>query len=737
MPFLYQFKWLPQFYKFTNAFSDDAFYWSVYIPLMKEILAEHVHKEVGVAHENKETTYHARIHQNQYEIWMNDTWQPMTLKGVNMGIAKPGYFPGETAITEEEYFQWFTQIGELNANVIRVYTLHPPDFYRALKRYNEQYEQKLYLIHGVWADEEPLEKLLDAFNESIVTNFQGEINKIVDAIHGNTIIEHQPGHASGVYSDDISEYVIGWILGIEWSPFMVEHTNQVHKGLEDFQGNYFETKNAEPFEIWLAQQMETIFAYELETYQSIRPISFTNWPTTDILDHPSDATENEDFASVDPNVIYTKNEAELTGQFASYHVYPYYPDFLNFDEKYTSYVDHRGEKNNYAGYLNELRDAHRLPILIAEFGVPASRGLTHENIYGWNQGFLTEKEQGDIVVRLYEDILAEGLMGGILFTWQDEWFKRTWNTMDYDNPDRRPYWSNAQTNEQQFGILSFDRHKIKVDGQTDDWEQEPIYQKNEGILKSLTMDHDERYVYFKIELNETGNGYPAILLDTLPNQGNNQISFLNDLSFHNGIEFFIRLNQEQPRILIDQYYDQFTYQYGYLLEMIEVPEEQPKNNSGQFIPMHYALNKEYYNPEKEEVYEFSSYETGYLRHGNGNPESAEYDSLADYYFNEKKGIVELRIPWLLLQAKDPSRKEFTGNVYENGIEASEFIEQIFVGLLYIEDDEAADTLPQSEDGKVREFKHYTWDNWELPQYESRLKQSYDIIQELFKSIDKK
>ena len=35
--------------------------------------------------------------------------------------------------------------------------------------------------------------------------------------------------------------------------------------------------------------------------------------------------------------------------------------------------------------------------------------------------------------------------------------------MDYDNPDRRPYWSNAQTGEQQFGLLSFDRHKVKVD----------------------------------------------------------------------------------------------------------------------------------------------------------------------------------------------------------------------------------------------------------------------------------
>jgi hypothetical protein len=91
-----------------------------------------------------------------------------------------------------------------------------------------------------------------------------------------------------------------------------------------------------------------------------------------------------------------------------------------------------------------LHEAHRLPVLIAEFGVPGSRGLTHKNPFGWNQGFLSEDEQGKIISRLFEDIMAEKLLGGLVFTWQDEWFKRTWNTVDYDNPDRRPYWSNAQ-----------------------------------------------------------------------------------------------------------------------------------------------------------------------------------------------------------------------------------------------------------------------------------------------------
>ncbi len=68
------------------------------------------------------------------------------LKGVNMGIAKPGHFPGETAITKEEYFRWFKQIGAMHANAVRVYTIHPPAFYEAFYEYNEIAEQPLYLF---------------------------------------------------------------------------------------------------------------------------------------------------------------------------------------------------------------------------------------------------------------------------------------------------------------------------------------------------------------------------------------------------------------------------------------------------------------------------------------------------------------------------------------------------------------------------------------------------------------
>ncbi|KGX84978.1 hypothetical protein [Pontibacillus litoralis] len=734
VPTFYQMKGLSNLYSFVQKFSEDAFYWSAYVPMMEAILEdfEEKPKMKESKQRSSELEYYSRVNQDTFEVLMDDEWVPLPIKGVNIGMGKPGYFPGEAAITEDEYYNWFVQIGEMNANTIRVYTLHPPGFYNALARYNESHEDKIYVFHGVWINEEKLEESLDAFEEENLQDFQEEMKTIADVIHGNKIVEPEPGHASGFYNADISEYVIGWVLGIEWYPFMVENTNKEHQEMNDYEGTYFETKQAQPFEVWLAQQMDLMVQYEKEKYNAIRPMSFTNWVTTDILDHPSEPNEQEDMVSVDPNVIYAKNDMKKTGQFASYHVYPYYPDMFNYEEDYLHYEDHRGEKNSYAAYLHEMNEAHRLPLLIAEFGLPSSRGLTHENPFGWNQGFLSEQQQGEIISHLYEDMMAEHLLGGLIFTWQDEWFKRTWNTMDYDNPDRRPYWSNAQTNEQQFGLLSFDRHKIRIDGATDEWETNAMYKKDDGVLEELYVDHDERYLYMRIEYDETNQEYPIILLDVIPNQGNTFIEGREGVAFSNGVDFIINLEEEQSRIKVDAYYDAHTYHYGHELELLPEQPPVPTINSGKFIGMHYALNKELFIPSQNRTIPFQSYETGKLKEGNGNPDSDNYHSLADYY-KTNNGTIELRIPWLLLQAKDPSQKEFTGNLYKNGLNASVKIDEINVGtLLYDEQDQLIDTFPEVTDGKLTEMKGYRWENWDLPQHEARLKQSYYIVQQLFK-----
>lgn len=714
---------------------DDAFYWKHYMPMMAQILADMEHKEVQADKPIDLTpvqvegiSYNARIIGDKYEVLQDGEWKGITIKGVNIGMAKPGTFPGEAGIKKEDYVNWLRAIGEMNANVIRVYTVHPPAFYEALYEYNTTHKQPIYVFHGVWAEEEPMEEHLDVYGEA-TEKFHIEIKKIVDILHGNAEIEQQPGHAYGKYTKDVSPYVIGWMLGIEWYPYTVENVNKLYTGKAQFDGTYFSTKDAMPFEIWLAEQMEFTAQYEAENYQWTRPFSFTNWVTTDLLEHPYEPSEQEDLVGVNPNVIYEKGIMQDVGQFANYHVYPYYPDFLNFTPTYVNYIDHRGEKNNYAGYLHDLKQAHRLPIVISEFGIPGSRGLTHKNPFGWNQGFMSEKAQGEILTRLYEDILQEGMLGGIVFSWQDEWFKRTWNTMDLDNPDQRPFWSNAQTNEQQFGLLSFDTLKIKVDGDTTDWfGQSPFYETEH---MSMYVNSDERYLYVRLDIEDvqfTDNYYPLIYFDTLANHGNHTYG---KHSLQAGAEFALILKDEQrSRLEVDAYYDVFQKLYGDRLKLVPF-EGTKEKNSGQFLPLNYALNKQLTIPILDQTFPFESYETGKLRKGNGNPNSEQYDSLADYYTNEKDGVVEIRIPWLLLNVADPSKLEVWSDLYAGDDMQRETIAGIQIGALLIEQEQVKVELP----GVDSELETFVWESWVLPAYKERLKESYYIIQESFQGVE--
>ncbi|MFA9556285.1 hypothetical protein ACERII_03120 [Evansella sp. AB-rgal1] len=762
VPSFYQIAGYPTFKKwFTldRIGSTEAFYWKTYVPLMQTLLHS-LTKEVPSndsvlePFEDETGLYSARIQDQVYEVYVDNEWKELTIKGINLGIAKPGYWPGETAITEDEYYRWFQLMGEMNANSIRVYTLHPPGFYRALERYNRSAEEPLYLFHGVWIGEEGLEETLDAFDPENIEPFKEEITYVIDAIHGNIQLPENPGHASGTYTANIAPYVIGWILGIEWYPEMVLNTNEHYASLGDYEGNHIYTEGAEPFEYWLAEIFDYTLEYEHSQYRWHRPISFTNWVTTDLLEHPSEPSLEEDLVGVNPNTIFLKDHMR-SGQFASYHVYPYYPDFLNYDPDYINYIDHRGEPNNFAAYLKDLHAAHTMPVLVAEFGVPSSRGLTHENPFGWNQGFLSEQEQGEINARLFEDIVYEGMLGGLVFAWQDEWFKRTWNTMELDSPYRRPYWSDAQTNEQNFGLVSFDSLKIPIRGVKEDWTTSPLYEGSgdEQSLRGFYVDHDERYLYLRIDVEGLHENNPfenvnlLVAIDSIKGQGITDLPFDTNISIENGgIDFLIHLNGiETSRILVDSYYDLFHFQYGHELGMIPDLAYASEKNNGVFHPIELVTSKEMVIPTTNEVIPFTSYETGKLRHGIADPSSDEYDSLADFYVSDD--MIELRIPWGLLHVKDPSLKEVAGDIWSDGFEASEFIEGMSFAVISYKPDKDGDnetgtngvtimdSFPSNDNGRIdaSQMESYNWNIWEIPSYQERLKPSYFILQELFRN----
>lgn len=757
IPDFYQASGITDWKKLTSSDKKgrtDGFFWKAYVPMMKTILEKDRHEEKNrtINHDVSEadgTKLTARAGKERLQVFKEGRWQDILIKGVNMGIAKPGSFPGEAAISKSEYARWIRQIGELNANAIRIYTIHPPAFYEALYEYNQKAEEPIYLFHGVWAEEEQLLEKKDVFDTEVTEDFKKEMKRIVDLIHGNAKLAERPGHASGEYTADLSPYVLGWILGVEWDPDVVASTNAKHPDKTSFHGAYIKTAEAQPFEVWLSEIMNDTIAYEKETYHWTRPVSFTNWVTTDLLSHPSEPLKKEDMVSVDPNVMKSSGPA---GLFASYHIYPYYPDFLNLEKKYVSYIDHRGEKNNYAGYLADLKTRHDMPLLAAEFGIPSSRGMTHKNVHGKHQGFHSEQEQGEMVSALFEDIVHENLAGGLIFSWQDEWFKRTWNTMDYDNPDRRPMWDNVQTNEQNFGLLDFSPGMqdtmIKPDGKTGDWEagsHSPVYSDSSGWVKDIYLTSDEQGLIIRMDLQKgkwnAGRHSLNILFDTVPDQGQDHPPEQEYISAA-GTDFSAAIDPEgESRLLIDSYYDTFYYHYGQQLKMIpEVPYANSKNN-GIYHPIRLTLNKKLTinTAEGRREIPFSFYETGLLEKGNANPDDPDYLSLADYQIDEKTNTAEIRIPWLLLNMKDPSTREAMGDIWRGGTASSVNTKGIHLAFLLIDKrtGNIEGTVPEikNEDLPKEKWLFYTWEEWNGPSYHERLKKSYPIVQKTFKEIE--
>jgi hypothetical protein len=675
-----------------------------------------------------DVSYIAMVDDKYFYTYKLGKWEKEFIKGVNIGAAKPGAFPGELSITKQEYLRWFKQIGDMNANTIRVYTILKPDFYDALYEYNKNSSKPIYVMHGVWVNEEDIANLQNAYDPKIIGRFKNDIKNTIDIIHGNAVLPQERGHASGIYTKDVSNYVSGWILGIEWDPEFVIGTNEKNEDKKSFEGKYLYSKEASPFEAWLTEIGDYAIGYETERYSMQRPLSFTNWVTTDMLSHPNEPLEKEDMVSVNPEHMGSK-EGFKPGIFASYHIYPYYPDFMNYQKEYAQFKDKDGNINTYRAYLKDLIKEHTMPVLVAEFGIPASRGKAHENIHmGFNQGNVDETAQGEMNAFMLNNIYEEGYAGGLVFTWQDEWFKRTWNTMDFDIADKRAYWSNDQTNEQQFGVLAFDpgekERTVYVDGDIRDWKKSKPIASTANC--KLYVKSDEKYVYFMADLKEYSLERDKVIIpiDLIGNQGNTKARSLN-LSFERGVDFLIIIDgKDNSKIVVDSYYDSFYYIYS-RLGMVETNSEFEKKDSGLFNPMYLCLNRELYLPQDKIKLPLSKYETGKLFYGNGNPKHEEYNSLSDFYIRDN--IIEIKIPWQLINVMDPSDKMIMDDMYKTGIRPVE-TDGLYSGVIYNMRDKQ---LEQSN------MALYSWNKWDLPSYHERLKPSYYILKKAFKEIEVK
>jgi hypothetical protein len=438
---------------------------------------------------------------NHIARFSDGEYKSMILKGINLGSSPPGYFPGEIAyaITPGTYERWIKRIAEAGFNTIRVYTLHPPVFYEKLAEYNQRHQEKpLLLFQGIWLEE--VEDGSDPQAYDLVRRrnaFSAEISEVIDCINGNADIAFRYGKSYGIYRTDVSQWTAGYIIGREVAPQEIDSTNKFHPGTASYSGTRFSISGGTAAEAFITEMLDRVVVFEQNEYSVSRPVSFSSWPTLDPLEHPTEIFTDEDVASFDITRI-TRNGGP--GLFASYHAYPYYPNFISQQPSYLGFSDSQGP-NSYLGYLTAMKDHYAsMPLVIAEFGVPSSWGSAHQSYSSMHHGGYSERQQGEKNMRMMHNMLDAGCAGGFMFAWMDEWFKRTWIVLYQEaygigaGPETIPtrqLWHNETSPEQCFGLLAFEQKEVApfVPYNTD----QPA-----GPVSSVRATHDEGFLYLEI-----------------------------------------------------------------------------------------------------------------------------------------------------------------------------------------------------------------------------------------------
>jgi hypothetical protein len=331
-----------------------------------------------------------------------------------------------------------------------------------------------------------------------------------------------------------------------------------------------------------------------------------------------------------------------------------------------------------------------MPTLITEFGVPSSLGSAHDGPLVRDQGGHDEREAMRIDAELLRIIGREGLAGGFLSDWADDWSQFTWNTVGHLVGSRRALWHDPLTNEQYFGLLS-------MDPAGDDAPGRQLFDADAAWpARRVTARTDASYLHLRIELAGSPPTTLLVGFDVLPELTGTPMAGSADR--RPDAAFALNLAGRDGQAYLRNQLDPVRLDVG-------VPASARGPAPAGWKPYELLMSRAMTVPTSKVKVPVELQNPGRL--GYGDWRTADGDTLALWHRDDD--TLDIRVPWAMLGFADPSMHQV--GVPVKGTLATKVSPGVTVSL--------------TASGTEQAIGQVTWENWNRPGYTERLKRGAD------------
>jgi len=338
----------------------------------------------------------------------------------------------------------------------------------------------------------------------------------------------------------------------------------------------------------------------------------------------------------------------------------------------------RKEVKQFLNFISDVKNALTMNTIATGIGLSTEVG-----------GY-TEKEQGNGIVDMLEAVQKGGYMGAVIADINDNWLSISDEDYPFISPEsNKRLWKNVMEPSENTGIISIESSQPKESG---------LELADDDRLQKLSIYSNECYVYLTAQLLDDidyVNEEMFIGIDTYQRNDGEYFYAANYTSTSlSGMEFVIRFsNKRTAALYVTENYDK---------------------NAGTYS------SKESYTAVYNKVIDltYGSFSTG------------------DGLFYQTGSNIFIRIPWAALNVTDPSQKVVINHpeALGSGAKAKTVQTNGFLFSFLISDKMSKDELYLFPNTKQDPgYKVYKWKNWEEVTYETRRKDSFDIIQNFFQT----